>query len=152
MHACMLSHFSHVWLCNPMKSSPPGSSVHGMLQARIVEWTAMPSSRGSSWPRGLNPCLLHLLHLQADSLPPCHQGSPQLCYINILNINIKCITIMLQYFLFINNMIMSIYLVNKYGWKWLGLHWQVNNQNLLYHLYHNSFIECELHWHSSPTM
>ena len=30
---------------------PPGSSVHGILQARILEWVAMPSSRGSSWPR-----------------------------------------------------------------------------------------------------
>ena len=29
----------------------PGSSVHGVLQARILEWIAMPSSRGSSWPR-----------------------------------------------------------------------------------------------------
>ena len=32
-------------------SSPPGSSVHGILQARILEWVAMPSSRGSSRPR-----------------------------------------------------------------------------------------------------
>ena len=31
--------------------SLPGSSVHGIFQARILEWTAMPSSRGSSWPR-----------------------------------------------------------------------------------------------------
>ena len=39
-------------LCDPMDCSPPGSSVHGTLQARILEWVAMPSSRGSSWPRG----------------------------------------------------------------------------------------------------
>ena len=38
-------------LCDPVNCSPPGSSVHGMLQARILEWVAMPSSRGSSWPR-----------------------------------------------------------------------------------------------------
>ena len=31
--------------------SPPGSSVHGILQARILEWVAIPFSRGSSWPR-----------------------------------------------------------------------------------------------------
>ena len=36
----------------PMDSSLPGSSVHGILQPRILEWDAMPSSRGSSWPRG----------------------------------------------------------------------------------------------------
>ena len=35
-------------LCDPTDCSPPGSSVHGILQARILEWAAMPSSRGSS--------------------------------------------------------------------------------------------------------
>ena len=38
-------------LFNPTGCSPPGSSVHGTLQARILEWVAMPFSRGSSWPR-----------------------------------------------------------------------------------------------------
>ena len=38
-------------LCNPMDGSPPGSSVHEIFQAGILEWVAMPSSRGSSWPR-----------------------------------------------------------------------------------------------------
>ena len=38
-------------LSNPMDCSPPGSSVHGISQARILEWTAMPSSRGSSQPK-----------------------------------------------------------------------------------------------------
>ena len=38
-------------LCDPMDCSPPGSSVHGTVQAAIMEWTAMPSSRGSSWIR-----------------------------------------------------------------------------------------------------
>ena len=38
-------------LCNPVDCSPPGSSVRGILQARILEWVVMPSSRGSSQPR-----------------------------------------------------------------------------------------------------
>ena len=38
-------------LCHPMDCSQPDSSFHGILQARILEWVAMPSSRGSSWPR-----------------------------------------------------------------------------------------------------
>ena len=38
-------------LCDPMDCSPSGSSVHGILQARILEWVAVPSSRESSWPR-----------------------------------------------------------------------------------------------------
>ena len=48
------------WVCvcyysvmsDPMDCSPPGSSVHGILQARILEWVAIPFSRVSSWPRG----------------------------------------------------------------------------------------------------
>ena len=38
-------------LCNPMDYSPPGYSVHRIIQARILERVAMPFSRGSSWPR-----------------------------------------------------------------------------------------------------
>ena len=38
-------------LCESMDYSSPGSSVHGMLQARILEWVAIPFSRGSSQPR-----------------------------------------------------------------------------------------------------
>ena len=37
-------------LCNPMDCSPPGSSVHEILQARILEWVAILFARGSSWP------------------------------------------------------------------------------------------------------
>ena len=46
----MLSHFSHVWLCNPI-CSPPGSSFHGIFQTRILEWVAISFSRRSSRPR-----------------------------------------------------------------------------------------------------
>ena len=38
-------------LCDPRDCSPPGSSVHGILQARILEWVAIPFSRGPSQPR-----------------------------------------------------------------------------------------------------
>ena len=38
-------------VCDPMDCSPPGSSVHGIFQARILEWVAIFFSRGSSWPR-----------------------------------------------------------------------------------------------------
>ena len=38
-------------LCDSMDCSPPGSSVHGILQASTLEWVAIPFSRGSSWPR-----------------------------------------------------------------------------------------------------
>ena len=48
---CAKSLHSCPTLCNPMDCKPPGSSVYGVLQARILEWVAMPSSRGSSQPR-----------------------------------------------------------------------------------------------------
>ena len=42
---------SCVRLCDPTHCSPSGSSVHGILQARILEWVDIPFSRESSWPR-----------------------------------------------------------------------------------------------------
>ena len=61
---CAKSLQSGPTLCDPMDCSLPGSSVHGILQARILEWVALPFSRGSSC-QGSNPHLLHLLHWQA---------------------------------------------------------------------------------------
>ena len=60
---------SCVRLCDPLDCSPPGSSVHGILQARILEWVAMSCSRGVFPTQGSNQCLSRLLYLQAGSLP-----------------------------------------------------------------------------------
>ena len=75
--ACVLSCFSQVWLfATPwVDCSPPDSSVYGILQARILEWIAVPSSRGSSQPRDQTH-LLHLLHWQACSSPLAPPGKP----------------------------------------------------------------------------
>ena len=64
-------------LCDPMDCSPLGSTVHGIFQARILEWVAISYSKGSSSPRELNPSLLHLLLWQVDSLLLSHLGSPK---------------------------------------------------------------------------
>ena len=61
-------------LCNPMDCSPPGSSVHGILQARILEWAAIPSSRGSSQPRDLSH-VSYCSCIAGNFLPLSHQGS-----------------------------------------------------------------------------
>ena len=45
-------------LCDRIDCTPPGSSVHGIFQSRILEWIAISSCRGSSWPLGSNPHLL----------------------------------------------------------------------------------------------
>ena len=57
----------HLTLCNPMDLSPPGSSVHGILQARILEWVVIPFSRESN---------LGLLHYRQILYCLSHQGSP----------------------------------------------------------------------------
>ena len=55
---------------------PPGSSVHGIFQARILECTAIFLLQGFFPTQGSNLCLRHLLHWQMDSLPLCYLGSP----------------------------------------------------------------------------
>ena len=65
--SAVLNHLGLVWLCDPMNCSPPRSTVHGISQARILEWVAVPHPRGYSWPR--EPGVSCLLHWQADSLP-----------------------------------------------------------------------------------
>ena len=65
--------FSLIWLCEPIDRSPPGSSVHGILQARILKWVAIPFFRESSQPRDqtlVSPGRQILYHLS-------HQGSPK---------------------------------------------------------------------------
>ena len=80
-NACMPSHFSHVGLCDPMDSSLPGlqQSVHGILQARILQGVAIHSSRASVLTQGSN---LHLclLHWQVGSLPLEPPGKPEKAY------------------------------------------------------------------------
>ena len=58
--------------CHPMDCGLPGSSFHGILQARILEWIAISFSRESSWYRDRT----HVLCLQIYSLPLNHQGNP----------------------------------------------------------------------------
>ena len=70
MHAKLLQ--SWLTLCDPMDCSLSGSSIYGILQARILEWVVIPFSIFLNW--GLN---LNLLYWQADSLPLSHQGSPR---------------------------------------------------------------------------
>ena len=47
---CLVAHLC-LTFCSSMDCSPPGSSIHGISQARILEWVAILYSRGSSWPR-----------------------------------------------------------------------------------------------------
>ena len=70
-------------LCDPMDYSPPGSSVRGIPQANILDWVAIPFTRGSSRPRDQtgSPAL------QADSLPSEPPGKPILVHRVIKRVN-----------------------------------------------------------------
>ena len=56
-------------LCDPMDCNPPGSSVHGILQERILEWFAILPLQGIFQTQGLNRSLFCLLHWQTGSFP-----------------------------------------------------------------------------------
>ena len=60
--------------CDPIDCSPPGSSVHGILQARILEWVAVPSPPGDLPNPGIEP---RSPAFQADSLPSEPPGKPE---------------------------------------------------------------------------
>ena len=60
-------------LCDPLDHSLPGSSVQGILQARILEWLVIPFSRGLSQPRDQ---IQVLLHCRQFLYRLSHQGSP----------------------------------------------------------------------------
>ena len=64
------------YFCHPMDYRLPGSSVHGILQARILEWVAAPFSRGVFLTQGWNLRLLCLLHCRQILYPLRHLGSP----------------------------------------------------------------------------
>ena len=59
---CVKSFQACLTLCDPADCSPPGSSVHGILQARILEWVAISSSRGIFPTQGWKLHLLYVLH------------------------------------------------------------------------------------------
>ena len=67
VHVCALSHFSPVQLFNSVDCSPSGCCIHGILQARILKWVAVPSFRGSPRPRD-GTCVSYSSAFQADSL------------------------------------------------------------------------------------
>ena len=66
--------------CIPIDCSPPGSSVRGILQARILEWVAISFSRESSWPRGQTRVSCPVGRLCTHSVPAELWGKPRWLY------------------------------------------------------------------------
>ena len=78
----VIQDFLHGWsywtLCDTVNSSPPGSSLHGIFQAKILEWVAISSSRRSPDP-GIEPASLMSPEFVGGSLPLSHLGRPKIC-------------------------------------------------------------------------
>ena len=103
--------FQDAQLCDPMDCSPPGSSVHGILQARILEWVAISYSRGSSQPMDQTyVSYICLLHWQAGSLLLVPPGKPQIVYRGVKKIH-SVLSHRLKYiFPSLSNNYMTLYL------------------------------------------
>ena len=85
---CTKSLQSRLTLCDPMDCSPPGSSVHGILQARILEWVAMPFSRKSSQPQDQTPGPLGSLQLGRELFKLiCQGGCTKSCHYSSLTVH-----------------------------------------------------------------
>ena len=87
---CLVSQSCWTFATNPTDCSLPGFSVHGILQARILDWVVMPSSRGSSYP-GIEP---RYPALQAASLQSSHQGSPFNEYSGLISFRIDWLNLL----------------------------------------------------------
>ena len=85
IYVCVCTRAQSCLTLQTHESSPPGSSAHGILQARILEWVAFPSPGDLPNPR-IEPVSLYLLHWQADSLLLSHLGSPSLSIYHRTNI------------------------------------------------------------------
>ena len=79
---CRVLAQSCLTLGDPIDCSPPGSSLHGILQARILKWVAISYSRGSSQSRDQTHVYYCLLHWQVGSLPLVPSGKPCFPYIH----------------------------------------------------------------------
>ena len=88
--ACALLAESCLTLCDLMDCNLPGSSVHGILQARILQWVAISSSQEIFSTQGRN---LHLLHWQVNYLPLSHLGSPSPSFSSVSSVAQLCPTL-----------------------------------------------------------
>ena len=102
IHMDICSQVLCLHVCSVMSNSlwphrlQPGSSVHGISQARILEWVAMSYSRGSSKLRELKASLLHW---QADSSPLSHLGSLLMSATDIISATAFYYLVSLDYFI-----------------------------------------------------
>ena len=113
MFCAVLSHSVLLTLCDPMEYSPPGSSVHEILQTRILEWVGLSFSRGSSQPS--NRAEQNLWHWHVGSLPLSHLGSSYISYVCVF----VCVLSHVQLFSITCQASLSVKFSRQEYWSWL---------------------------------
>ena len=107
-------------LCDPMDCSPPGSSVHGIHQVTLLEWVAIPLSRGSSWPR--DQTQVFCITVWAIYTPSFLLSHKKFCTVS-KNVEKQACQCILQHFknCFLINLIISVllrtYVLSSFYWK-----------------------------------
>ena len=129
-HTCAKSHQSCPTFCDPMDCGLPGSSVQGILQARILQWVAIPSSRGSFQPRDRICISLWFLHWQEGSLPRVPPGNPYSVHIDAQFLGLLASgDFSLLITSFPNRKLKQLPVVQQLASSHTRIHWLGNNEN-----------------------
>ena len=111
----MLSSFSHARLCKAIDSSPPGSSVQGILQVRILEWVAISFSNACMHAKSLQLCPTLCDPMDSSQPGPLPKGFSRQEYWNGLPFPSPVATVCIHFFL--RYYIKSINLTHSVQWK-----------------------------------
>ena len=121
MYTCAKSLQSCLTLWDPMECSLPGSSVHGILQARILEWVSVPSSTGSAQPKLVSPA--------CPALAGCTTWEAPYVYIHAH----KCIHIVIHIHIY-------MYVYVKYSYTYIKYTLYMYNYTLQLHWYKGKYV------------
>ena len=131
-------------LCNPLDCSPPGSFIHGIFQARALEWVAIPSSRESTWFRdwisiSCISCigrwiLYHWASWELVAIILC---------VFVIDVSLNASKIFFIYYFFFILMIMCLLYIFAYSW-WNFLYCGLKNLAIFVQIFSALFILCFL--------
>ena len=120
---CLFAKFS-LTLCDPMDCNPPGSSVHGISQARILEWVALSSARGSSWSR--NQTYITYLALQVDYLPLNYLATDYPSVKHIVRAHMISFYLSITFLIFIS----TLYIAEWLYVIWVSFFWRYKSRTI----------------------
>ena len=111
-------------LCDPMDCSLPGSSIHGIFQARVLEWVSISFSGGSSWPRDL--CFLSLCNHYALF------NKKYLMRLGFRVYSLESVMLMKNYINKVRGFEFYLWVFNYLYWKWIWMRHATFYRHLLF--------------------